>query len=67
MITRRPTKADKTHRFACYYRGWSDAMACGPAEPPGPWSAADRDLYHQGHAAAALAAERFRAEARTNT
>lgn len=53
-------KDDKRRRFAKFGKGWDDFMRGREANPPASWDEEERGLYHNGHAAAALAAERFR-------
>ena len=57
-------RAEKRHAFEKWYAGWDAFMQDRPDTLPADagWPPADRDLFHQGHAAATLAAERFRRE-----
>jgi hypothetical protein len=54
------TRADKTHEFVCFYRGWQDFMEGKPNECPASWGLAEKDLFNRGWIAASLEAERFR-------
>ncbi len=56
-----PSAAEKRDAFENFYSGWSAFMQDRPDVPPGERTPKEKDLFHQGHAAAALAAERFKA------
>ena len=53
------SQSEKEHAFNCYYRGWRDFMEGRPNVAPGAWAFHERDLYGQGHQAAARRRQGF--------
>lgn len=60
MISRLPTKEQKTRSFTRFYAGWRSFCRGLPDRPPGAWPSKDRDLWLRGFRAASREAAKLR-------